>query len=353
MKKYHNMLCNEIRSCGLNPPAGKSSKIKTIFFGGGTPSRYPLALLKELFQVIAEPLDTIASRSLGANGGLEEVTIETNPGDVTPEHLETWKALGINRLSIGVQILDEKILHNVNRYQTNQSVENILALAPKYFENISVDLILGLPGTTTKIWFDTVKYLISKPISHISVYFLTLYEQTKLYSKVETGEILLPNEDLLVKTYEKTIPLLEKHGFFQYEISNFAKPGRESLHNKSYWNGSPYRGFGLSAASLSIEKKKDTFVKKRLVNSKNLVEYLDHWGKNKQVEILTPGQAFLEELMLGLRQQSGIDLQRVVYSNKENISQLKKRGLIEEKDGRLFLTIRGMVLENEVLMKLM
>lgn len=393
IKKYHTALCNEIKHTTFDgqQSSEKNSKpsISTIFFGGGTPSIYPIPLLEELFSLLNEKF---------CLKNLEEATIEANPASTTEEKLAAWKSFGINRLSAGVQILDEKILESVNRFQKNSDVINFLEIAPKYFENISVDLILGLPGTTSKIWFDTLDYLTSKPIKHMSVYFLTLYEKTPLYRQIKDKMLSLPSEDWLVSTYEKTISYLENQGntpnksFFQYEISNFSKPGYNSLHNKAYWDRKPYRGFGLSAASFLGENK-------RLVNSKNLLEYVDYWSKRPfsandrsagqldqgkpcyEEEILTADQVFLEKLMLGLRQKAGINLHDVVYFLEvsppkryhlprrseslepllqkkrlvleKKIEDLEKRGFISKKNGRISLTTRGMILENEIILSLL
>lgn len=344
--QYHTALCSEITHADT-----PFSPISTLFIGGGTPSRYPLPLIKELFATLRNKFDL---------QGLEEATIESNPGDVTQEHLETWKSLGINRLSIGVQILDEVILQNVNRIQKNDDVYRLLDIAPRYFDSLSVDLILGLPGTTDEAWFKTLEYVTSQGISHISVYFLTIYEKTPLYFKLQEKKLTIPSEDWMVDTYTKTIQILEAKSFCQYEISNFSRPGYESIHNRAYWNRIPYKGFGLSAASFDG--------KKRLVNSKNLVEYLDCCEHKKSPvafeEVLSPQESLLEELMLGLRQKTGLDLQRMVYflevlspnrdvSPGEKIAQLKENGLVEIKNNRIFLTVSGMFLENEIIVNLL
>jgi len=356
IESYHKALCNEITTFGQSYK--KPLEIKTLFFGGGTPSMYPLHFFTNLFETLHNNFSL---------QNLKETTIEANPEDVTQKHLETYKSLGINRLSIGVQILNETILRNVNRYQTNECVKELLTLALHYFKNISVDLILGLPGTTTTIWFDTLEYLISQQITHISVYFLTIYEKTPIYFAIKNGTFTLPDEEWLTTTYEKTVQFLEQKNFLQYEISNFAKPGFSSMHNKVYWTRLPYQGFGLSAASFKG--------KKRLVNSNNLIKYLNYWKTPgiKQFppcytqETITPQNVVLEELMLGLRQKQGVDLHHMVYLLRECLSatqttqklfekkvkQLKKQNLLEEKNGRIFLTTRGMVLENKVITQLL
>jgi oxygen-independent coproporphyrinogen-3 oxidase len=352
--KYHQSLCNEISTFASYH--NKKHKLKTIFFGGGSPNLYPTDLLKNLFELLQKKFSL---------ENVQEVTIEVNPGEVCEKDLYAWKSFGINRLSIGVQILDEKILKKVNRAQTNRSVADLLSLAPNYFENISVDLILGLPETTSTIWFETLNYLIKQKITHISVYLLTIYEKTPLYFKVREKNVGLPSEDWLINTYQKTVEMLEQNGLFQYEISNFAHKNYESIHNRAYWNHKPYQGFGLSAASYTG--------KKRLVNQNNLLKYVDYWTnkgawegrKLQNEEVLGPNEIFLEKLMLGLRQKTGLDLHRMLYflevesvTNtgpkilKKKIGQLKKRGLIEEENGRVFLTTRGMILENEIVINL-
>jgi len=346
MHSYHEALCLEIeafaKTCSQRP------QIKTIFFGGGTPSLYPLKLLTDLFKKLREHFSL---------KDLQEATIEANPGDVTQEHLEIWKSLGINRLSIGVQMLDEVILERVGRLQKNKSVHDLLTLAPNYFENISVDLILGLPGATTEKWLRSLKEITDYPINHVSVYFLTLYEKTPLTRMVKTGEIALPSDDWLVETYEQTIDFLKNRGLHQYELSNFARPGKESIHNQAYWDRKPYRGFGLSASSFDG--------KKRFTNRKNLTHYINFWAKNERSapyqdeETLSQEDVVVEELMLGLRQAKGVDLRRMVYffnrgkrePLKQIITDLKNKNLISEKNGSLFLTVRGMVLETEILLQ--
>jgi oxygen-independent coproporphyrinogen-3 oxidase len=337
--KYHNALCNEIEKFAKEKKA-LIGKIKTIFIGGGTPSIYPEKLFKKIFKILHKNFDLTK---------LIEVTIESNPSDINKEKLELWKSVGINRLSVGVQILDEKILQKVNRIQKNQSTYNALELAPKYFKNISVDLILGLPGTTRKKWFKTLEFVTSKPIKHVSVYFLTIYEKTPLYFKIKDGSLAVLPDDKMASIYEETIDFLKDKNFFQYEISNFSKTGYESIHNRAYWDRKYYRGFGLSAASF--------YGKKRLVNSNNLIKYIGS-KRPAMEESLDREKVFLEELMLGLRQNKGVDLHDMIYSLvegqqikiKEKISNLKQRGLIEEKNGRVVLTVRGMILENEVVL---
>jgi len=346
LKKYHRALRNEINEFEKNI----CCKIKTIYIGGGTPSLYPLDLLEDLFKTLKENF---------ALSEANEITIEVNPGDISEEHLKKYKSLGINRLSIGVQILDEKALEKLNRYQKNEDVFELLKIAPKYFDNISVDLIIGLPGATEKTWLETLKYISSQKVTHVSIYFLTIYEKTPLFFKVQNKEIELPSEEEIMGLYEKTIKFLTQVGFEQYEISNFSKPGFESKHNQAYWDRKPYKGFGLNASSFHNEK--------RFTNTNNLCRYINFWldpskkEKPETVDPITKEKAFIETVMLGLRQKKGLDLHSVLYFlsdiEKSNflrkLNYLEKNKFIVKKNGKIRLTNRGVVLESEIILNLL
>jgi oxygen-independent coproporphyrinogen III oxidase len=334
---YHTALCEEIRAFECKSP------IKTIFIGGGSPSLYPLHLLKELFALLHEKFDC---------SNLSEVTIEANPRDITEEKLSLWKELGINRLSLGVQMLDDEIIKSVGRVQTKKDVYQAIDLARRYFENISVDLILGLPGATSSKWRQTLEDVIAFPVRHISVYFLTLYEKTPLLEMIEKKKLTIPSEEETLEAYEETVQLLAQKGFLQYEISNFAQKGFASEHNQSYWDHVPYKGFGLGAASFTG--------KERIKNKESFGDYVN--GKNiESCETLSDESLLLEKVMLGLRQSKKIDLRRMIYlvhSDKKEkvdrtISELKRLSLMDEDENGVCLTTRGMVLENEVVLRLL
>ena len=347
---YHQALLNEIKNFALARSHLPPAQISTMFLGGGTPSLYPLPLLEELFATLQSSFDMSKA---------EELVLEVNPGGLTHKHMETWKKVGINRLSVGVQVLDDAILYSLNRRQKNKDVFELMEMAPHYFSNISADFILGLPGVTQEIWERTLTTAMQWPITHISIYFLTIHEKTPLYFKVRRKELSLIEDDALVAEYERTVAFLAQHGFEQYEISNFAKKGFESKHNQSYWNRKPYQGFGIGAASFDGLN--------RTVNEKKLASYIDRHLHNKIDATLTKAsapffeqldkeQAYLEELMLGLRQKKGISLEKFfgAYSllTQQNlgkkISQLEEKKLAVVNDGMLQLTVRGMALENEI-----
>jgi len=357
-KQYHDALCNEINSFGsLFKSDEEVSKIRTVYFGGGTPSLYPKDLLKELFDVLHK------------NFRIEkdvEITFEVNPFGVLEEDLIFWKSLGINRVSVGVQTLNDNVLCDFKRKQSKKDVFDLIAILPKYFENISIDLIVGLPGVMFDEWQKTLLEVCNWSIKHISIYLLTIYENTPLYYKVKNGEISLPDEDMLIEMYEYTVNFLAQKQILQYEISNFATLGYESRHNLVYWDHSEYVGFGLGASSFDGNR--------RSVNLKNFTSYLNRYKifycleKNLYiphhfydfVEFIDDGKKKTEKLMLGLRKTSGMDLHSMLYFLNEGdraammkkIDFLKESGLIEFKGTKISLTLKGMMLEEEVVLNL-
>lgn len=343
---YHAALCKEIEMVAQSML--QKQKIKTIFLGGGTPSLYPTEILKELFCVLNKNFDL---------SNAQEITIETNPKDINKENLKKWRELGINRLSMGVQILDDAILKKLNRQQTTADVLKAIEIAPDFFENISIDLILGLPSITQNIWIETLQTVVDWPIKHISVYFLTIYEKTPLYFKVENGDFKLSSDNELVDLYEMTINLLSQKKLFQYETSNFSKQNFESIHNQAYWDRKAHYGFGLGASSFDGQK--------RFTNHNNIELYIKSTINNNSIPIsstesLNQSQIILETLMLSLRQKKGLDLQSMLYllvgTQKikfyENIEILKNAYLLKQDNNRIYLSFRGMILENEVILKL-
>jgi len=343
--EYHKALCQEVETFYGGAQGERPSPVQTIYFGGGTPSRYPEPMLEELFSTLFSHISLCDT---------PEITIEANPADITREKLAFWKYVGINRLSIGVQCLDDSVLQKLNRRQSVHDVLKAIDLASAVFDNISVDLMLGLPGLDDASWFNnTLATVVRWPITHISLYFLTIYEKTPIYFQLERKELVLPNEDSVVDWYERSVDYLDTHGFKQYEISNFAKQGYYSRHNKAYWDRKPYKGFGLGASSFDGVM--------RSTNTALLADYIKKGLPYSIVipytfEILTEKQILLEELMLGLRQSGGFDLQRVIYFLKSDekeklvhtILSLEVAGFIQRDNNRIWLTRKGMILENEI-----
>lgn len=345
MKQYHDALIKELEQNESLMPL--KPRLKTIYFGGGTPSTYPPELLLDTFGRLRKLFDFDQTT---------EVTIEVNPGTIQPGLFDVWSKVGINRLSIGVQSLKDVVLNSLNRHQSKQQVEELLQQASGYFKNLSVDFILGLPGVTDEEWKSMIAEAMSWPIQHISVYFLTVHEDTPLYFKVTRNKVQLPPDDAMVDLYHWTVDYLSDHGFERYEISNFAKKGFRSLHNAAYWDRKPYRGFGLGACSFNGTE--------RFQNTKNLGKYIQHIESGQSVvdmsETLTESQIMLERLMLGLRQAHGVCVQdylKTLTSDKhskffENITLLESAQLLSYRNGNIQLTPKGYALENEVTLKL-
>jgi len=337
MQKYHDALMSEIDAFA---DLYSGCIVPTLYLGGGTPSTWPDRLLLDMSGKI---------RSVFYTDHLDEVTIEVNPGVVRDTQLSMWRKSGINRLSIGVQYGDPTILAALNRFQTEEDVTRLLLQGSKEFDNISVDIMLGLPGVDTIGWKSFVQQVVSWPIKHISLYCLMVYEQTPLYYKVKRGDVKIPDEGLIADLYRWSIEFLAQHGFFQYEVSNFARPGYESQHNTVYWDRKPYKGFGLGACSFDGNS--------RFMNEKNLMRYMDTVEQKKDPtmfsEQLNAHDVRLELIMLGLRRNTGIRYNFLL----EGLS-LEKKAVLEKKvqcfcdsnlmlieDGFLRLTPAGFVVE--------
>lgn len=344
MDRYHEALKSEIRRYAVF--FGKQS-IKTVYFGGGTPSTYPANLLLDMFGTL---------KSVFNFDNVQEVTIEVNPGAVQARCPEIWRAIGINRVSIGVQSTDEEILRGLNRFQTNADLFWLLDACAQHFENVSVDLMIGLPGVNECKWQDFLKEVVSWPIKHVSIYCLMVHEQTPLYFKILKNEMVMPSEELVTQLYTWTVEYLQQNGFFQYEVSNFARVGYESLHNRCYWERFPYRGFGLSSCSFDGRA--------RFQNDSNLMSYLKKIENEQDAvvfnEYLSDEEIRLEQIMLGLRCAHGISLTFLLRGISELKQQLIKQkianfvrdGLVLIKDDRICLTTVGLAVENEVITQL-
>jgi len=345
MGAYHAALMHEIAY--FLEQQKTLSTLKTVFFGGGTPSTYPLPLLKETVLLLRE--------SVGFEPSYE-MTIEVNPGTVTQEKLETWKEIGVTRLSIGVQSLNDAVLTKLNRHQRAADVYMLMEKAAPLFDNLSIDVIVGLPGISVADWKHMIETVVTWPIKHISMYFLTVHEDTQLYFGVQQQKIILPPDDEVVDTYYWTIDKFAQYGIMQYEISNFARPGWESKHNTVYWQRKPYKAFGLGACSF------DGYT--RFQNEKNLLKYMQGVQNDEPIcivsERLTDKQIWLETLMLGLRQRGGVAIQELCasldeYEKKEltkRIDELLAGGLLHRKDGTITVTCTGLSVVNEIVVKL-
>ena len=345
MKSYHDALCNEIKCFGklCQEPIMPQS----IYFGGGTPSTYPMIYLLDMFDKLKKRFNF--SR-------VKEITIEVNPGTITKDCLLLWKKIGINRLSIGVQSLNDKVLNQLNRRQSLSDVMTLFSYAAPLFSNISVDLIMGLPNISKKEWKLTLHEIVKWPIQHLSLYFLALHEKTKLFFDVQNHLLKLPQDEEIIDLFAWSVAFLKKHGFEQYEISNFARSGYRCKQNMIYWDYLPYKAFGVGGASFDG--------KRRFRNESRLLSYLKKIEIGEDVvvyqEELTDEQMRLEKTFLQFRQSRGVCIDEISDQLSEQAKEaffsrltlLQQRGLVEIKNNSIVLTTKGIPLENKVFLEL-
>lgn len=268
--------------------------VGTLYLGGGTPSQLPVPLLERLVTALNEIFDL---------SGVGEFTVEANPDDVTPDWCNALAGLGVNRVSMGVQSFEDHILRLIGRRHTaRQAVEAVENLRRAGIDNISIDLIYGLPGQTLAFWAETVQQAIALHPQHISAYGLTYEEGTRLWHQRERGEVVEVPEEICLEMYAILMDRLGQAGYDHYEISNFALPGYCSRHNSSYWNDTPYLGLGAAAHSYDGSVRR--------ANPCDLQQYIGDVMSGKlacEVETLTVGERYDERVMLGLRTARGVD----------------------------------------------
>lgn len=343
-ERYVELLCEEIQVC-----RGKVEKyqVSTVFFGGGTPS----VLQGEQIKRIMETLRKVFVFETDA-----EISMEMNPGTVTSEKLVAYREAGINRLSIGLQSVQDEELKLLGRIHTYDEFLHSYELARKAgFENINIDLISAIPGQTVSSWAETLKTIVELEPEHISAYSLIIEEGTPFFEKYGEGfgQEMLPSEDEEREMYRQTKQILHEAGYERYEISNYAKEGRECRHNIGYWERAPYLGFGIGAASL--------FEETRSANPSNIEEYRTSFEKKFQAEKLSVEEQIEEFMFLGLRMMKGISKQKFAEAfGKEieeiygkQIERLKKAELLEENDDRIYLTEKGIDISNSVFVEFM
>lgn len=313
-------LCAEIRIRMNHIDAPKS--IKTLYFGGGTPSLLHESELKLILDALGEFINF---------SDLEEFTIEANPDDLDEEHLSSWKVLGFNRLSIGVQSFDDADLKWMNRAHNAHESHNSIQLAQQFgFHNLTIDLMYGLPNQTLASWEKQLDIALALNVSHISSYCLTVEERTALRKFVDQGVLSIPDEDLIAQQFELLVAKLESNNFEHYEISNFAKAGARALHNSNYWRGEHYLGIGPSAHGFDGNSRYWN-----VANNPLYIKQLKDGELPETLELLTPQNKFNELIMTGLRTSWGVDfeaLNRIVKVNPdfvELLNALKEKGEIE------------------------
>jgi oxygen-independent coproporphyrinogen-3 oxidase len=330
----------------LRQPYLQKEPLNTIYFGGGTPSLLEAEELNTLLQATRETywVNTEA-----------EITLEANPDDITEDRLLVWKEAGINRLSIGIQSFQEEDLRWMNRAHSAQQSTAALELSQQYFDNITIDLIYGLPGLSDAQWKENVDRVLALGIPHLSCYALTVEPQTPLDKQVRLQQKSPTDPDKQAAQFLLLMEWLEQAGYRHYEISNFAKPGKESRHNSSYWQGDSYIGIGPSAHSYNGVS--------RQWNVANNQQYIKSLEKGKipfEIETLTNIQQLNEYIMTALRTDEGIALARIDHFDLGNTSVTPRTMLLEKaskflnsglaihKDENILLTREGKLLADGI-----
>ena len=320
-------------------------RVSTVFLGGGTPS----VLSGEQMARILETLQNVF-----AIEKKPEITLEMNPGTADRDKLKVYRKMGVNRLSIGLQSVKNenlKLLGRIHRYE--DFLETWKMARDEGFENISADMISSIPGQNLEQWKEELEILVQTPLEHISVYQLILEEGTAFYDRYGDHEELLPDEDTSREIYLWTGKFLEDQGYRQYEISNYARPGRESRHNLKYWERGDYLGLGLGAASMVRNI--------RMSNTRDMEEYLGccHNPKTmrKDVEFLEEPRQMEEFMFLGLRKTRGVSRKefRRIFGREldmvyeKALDKCLRNGMLKEHRDRIYLSQEGILLSNQVL----
>ncbi|HHY24381.1 MAG TPA: radical SAM family heme chaperone HemW [Clostridiaceae bacterium] len=319
-------------------------KVKSIYIGGGTPSLLPLSYICRIIDECMKCYNILEDA---------EITIEANPGTVTREKLKAYKKAGINRLSIGLQAWQNRLLKDMGRIHTAEEfVDNLCMAREVGFANISADLIFGLPGQKLDEWEETLERVTCEGIEHLSCYDLKIEEGTVLGNKVKEGQVQPIEDELDRDMYHMTIKKLKNKGFKHYEISNFSKPGFESKHNMIYWKTGEYIGLGAGAYSY--------FNSKRYNNVEKPENYVYNISVGKSVveniQTINEADKISEYLILGLRLIDGISMKEfkdkfdkeLLELYRRNIDILIRRGLLCFSEERIKLTSLGLDLANQV-----
>ena len=318
-------------------------KLRTLYIGGGTPTALSASQLEVLLDGLTKNLDLSA---------LEELTIEANPGDLDADKIAVLKNSAVNRVSLGVQTFDDKMLKKIGRSHLEKDIyENIDRLKLAGFDNISIDLIYALPGQTMEQVKDNVAKAIGLDIPHMSLYSLILENHTVFMNRMRRGKLPLPKEELEAEMFEYIIVELERVGFEHYEISNLSKPGFESRHNLMYWDNAEYYGIGAGASGYvnGVRYKNHGPIRHYLsaVEEGNARITEEHLSQKEQME---------EEMFLGLRKKSGVSMAR--FEEKfgrsfdglygEIVRDLVQQGLMQIDGDRVRMTKRGLFLGDTV-----
>ena len=326
----------------------KNAAIETIYFGGGTPSVLSFSQFDSIFRAINELFEVNEDA---------EITFEANPDDLTPEFLSSISPLPFNRVSIGIQSFDDEDLKRVNRRHSGlQAINAVKACQAHGFENISVDLIYGLPSQSLEAWNKQLDTAFKLNVQHISVYGLTYEEGTRLWKQREIGKVNVVADDEMISMYEVLLAKMKENGFEAYEISNFSLPGYRSRHNSAYWQINPYLGIGPSAHSFDgTSRQWNISSNKKFINALNT-------GENFfEKEELSQNDRYNDYVMVSLRTTEGISLKYIEENfganfvnycimNAEKFIQSNK---LKFDNNKIYLSYKGIQISNMIISELM
>ena len=340
-KAYFDALIAEINSWREEL---ERCEIQTVFFGGGTPTLVNA-------EYILRSLDALRRCARFAENA--EITLEGNPGTLDREKLRQYRSAGVNRLSLGAQALDDRLLQSIGRIHTAADVASAVQMAQDSgFNNLNLDLIYALPGQTIDDWHRTLEAAIALQPAHLSAYSLIVEPETPMFDRVARGECAVPDEDTCINMQRAANQILAANGYARYEISNYARPNAECRHNLAYWRRQEYLGFGCAAHSM--------FGGRRFENPRGLDAYLS--GKRcLNEERLTREDEIEETLMLGTRLCEGVDLEkwaqtfgfRLEERYLQTLGRFERAGLARIANGRLQLTERGMEVQDAIVVALL
>lgn len=318
-------------------------KLRTLYIGGGTPTALSASQLEVLLEGLTKNLDLSM---------LEELTIEANPGDLDADKIAVLQNSAVNRVSLGVQTFDDKMLKKIGRSHTEKDIyENIDRLKLAGFDNISIDLIYALPGQTIDQVKDNVAKAIALDIPHMSLYSLILENHTVFMNRMRRGKLPLPKEELEAEMFEYIIAELERAGFEHYEISNFSKQGFESRHNLMYWDNAEYYGIGAGASGYV-----DGVRYKNHGPIRHYLKAVEEGSARINEEHLSQKEQMEEEMFLGLRKKSGVSMARFEEKFERSFQELYgdivkdliQQGLMQVEGDRVRMTKRGLFLGDTV-----
>ena len=325
MKKKEEMVLALAKELQLRKKEFQKESVATIYFGGGTPSVLTPAEIRFLIDAVYENYTVVST---------PEITLEANPDDLSEERIAAFAELGINRLSIGIQSFFEEDLQLMNRAHNSEEAQKCLEIATRYFDNISLDLIYGIPGMTNERWQQNIETALSFGIPHISSYALTVEPKTALNKLIQTGKIASPNDEVAQEHFMILVETLENNGFVHYELSNFGKENYFSQNNSAYWLGKKYLGIGPSAHSYDGVSRSWN-----VSNNALYLKAIQNEELPNEIEKLTLEDRYNEYIMTGLRTIWGVSLVRIEQEfGAQYLDYLKQQSQKFIHDGLLVIT---------------